>query len=507
MNIPKINLLFEVTENQSINSPENSDPNEVQLKPIKRLLVNQNEDTNNTSLAEDADFVEEEETNTDNNKPKIQIGEEYQISYKSVKCTGNPDVDAKNFAEANNITIDEAKRILSSKFGAPGSGGNAPKIGEDMIIDYVAVKCTGNPDVDAKNFAEANHISIETAKALFEEKYGKPVQNNNSNPQISIPPEEAAKLEQLGIPKEVIEQGDDAIRKYAQEHNIELAPPNNSNSQDSTGTQGATKTNASGTSNTTAAQNNGETTNTSHGDISIPPEEAAKLEQLGIPREVIEQGDDAIRKYAQEHNIELTPPNNSNSQSSTGTQGTTETNTSGTSNTAATQGDNTTQNNEGTTNRSQGNLSIPPEEAAKLEQLGIPREVIEQGDDAIKQYAEEHNITLPAKANNPQAEGVTNNNAKEFSALKDKIKSAEQQVSNTYYRIGLSGGKMGWKAWRDAIDVYAKLVIQLEKYLSSSEFSTINQRLKKLDGALKSGQANTIIYAYSGLKNAVNKAI
>ena len=48
------------------------------------------------------------------------IGSNFEISgYKSVKCTGNPEQDAQNFATANGISVDKAKQILSGQFGAP----------------------------------------------------------------------------------------------------------------------------------------------------------------------------------------------------------------------------------------------------------------------------------------------------------------------------------------------------------------------------------------------------
>lgn len=48
------------------------------------------------------------------------IGANFDITgYTTVKCTGDPQKDAKNFANANNISVEEAKKILSGQFGAP----------------------------------------------------------------------------------------------------------------------------------------------------------------------------------------------------------------------------------------------------------------------------------------------------------------------------------------------------------------------------------------------------
>ncbi len=540
MNVPQINSILEVTGYQSVNGTGNpeqdaknfADANQITVEKAKTILMNkygkpaaaqanevqksitQNIDTEKVSLADDADFIDEDAASSTNSSG-IKVGEEFKISYKSIKCTGNPDTDAKNFAAANNITVDEAKSILSSKFGAPGSNSNAPKIGEDMLVDYKSVKSTEDPDTDAKNFATANNISIDKAKTLLEEKYGKPPQaKSNVLENISIPPEEAAKLEELGIPKDVIKQGDDAIKKYADENNIKLPAK-------------------------------------SEVTLTLPDEEeAAKLRKLGIPENIIQQGYDAIEKYADEHNISTdTQESNTNTKQPVTTSIPTELSTlleamgipkdvmekvaSALMKYLESLGLNTTNTSTGKT---QNNLSIPPEEAAKLEALGIPKDVIKQGDDAIKKYADEHNITLPARTDAAKADsssgtagsnsssnstktddsssankagsasGVSNNENK-LASIKSSIKSAEQTVSDTYHRIGLSGGKLGWKNWREAVELYAQLVTQLRNYLSESEFSTIDKRLGKLDIAFKSGQATTINTAYLGLKNAVNKVI
>ncbi len=597
MNVPQINSILEVTGYQSVNGTGNpeqdaknfADANQITVEKAKTILMNkygkpaaaqanevqksitQNIDTEKVSLADDADFIDEDAASSTNSSG-IKVGEEFKISYKSIKCTGNPDTDAKNFAAANNITVDEAKSILSSKFGAPGSNSNAPKIGEDMLVDYKSVKSTGDPDTDAKNFATANNISIDKAKTLLEGKYGKPPQvKSNVLENISIPPEEAAKLEELGIPKDVIKQGDDAIKKYADENNIKLPaksevtltlpdeeeaaklrklgiPENiiqqgydaiekyadehniSTDTQESNTNTKQPVTTSIPTELSTLLEAMGipkdvmekvasalmkyleslglNTTNTSTGktqnNLSIPPEEAAKLEALGIPKDVIKQGDDAIKKYADEHNITLP------------------------------------KKTDAAKNETPENITIPPEEAAKLEALGIPKDVIKQGDDAIKKYADEHNITLPArtdaaKADNSSstvgsdnssnsnktdnssnankadsASGVSSNENK-LTSIKNSIKSAEQGVSNTYDRMAKSGFKLGVTQWANAINTFSACVWKLANY--SNEYSSLTSRLNKLDNALKAGRlnlgkaANAIIIAYNGVKTQVDKLI
>ena len=48
------------------------------------------------------------------------IGANFEISgYETVQCTGDPMKDAKNFADANGISVEEAKKVLSGQFGDP----------------------------------------------------------------------------------------------------------------------------------------------------------------------------------------------------------------------------------------------------------------------------------------------------------------------------------------------------------------------------------------------------
>ena len=81
------------------------------------------------------------------------------------KRTGNPDLDLKNYAKANNISEKEAKIILQEMFGDP-------QIPDGECFDKIAV--TGNPDMDLKNYAIANNISEKEAKIILQEMFGDP---------------------------------------------------------------------------------------------------------------------------------------------------------------------------------------------------------------------------------------------------------------------------------------------------------------------------------------------
>ncbi|MCR4880619.1 MAG: hypothetical protein K6A44_01520 [bacterium] len=120
-----------------------------------------------------------------------QIGSNFEISgYNSVKCTGDPNQDAKNFAEANNISVSEARTILSAKFGEPAAkqANDVVKAattatdddselvtGSQIEVDgYNSVAMTGDPQQDAKNFADANNISVDEAKEILSAEFGAP---------------------------------------------------------------------------------------------------------------------------------------------------------------------------------------------------------------------------------------------------------------------------------------------------------------------------------------------
>lgn len=92
------------------------------------------------------------------------------------------------------------------------------------------------------------------------------------------------KLEDMGIPDDVIEQGETAIENYAQDNNIDLSQ-----------LQVKLEKQTSQPPLSGAADKN-------------KAEFEAKLEALGIPKEIIDQGKEAVEAFAAQNGIKLPPP-------------------------------------------------------------------------------------------------------------------------------------------------------------------------------------------------------
>lgn len=87
-------------------------------------------------------------------------------------------------------------------------------------------------------------------------------------------------LEDAGVPADVIAKGEAAIESYASEHHIDLDA-----------LQPEVK--------------KPEHKEVSGGDKHNKKDFETKLEELGIPKDVIEEGKEAVKAYAQKHNIQL----------------------------------------------------------------------------------------------------------------------------------------------------------------------------------------------------------
>lgn len=124
--------------------------------------------------------------------------------------------------------------------------------------------------------------------------------------------------------------------------------------------------------------NNGSTNSSSRIGAGSQQEFNNKLKNLGVPDEVIAQGPQAVMQYCQENNITLPqPPQKPNEQESSVFGG--------------------------KMPEFRGAEKEPPAELKqKLISLGVPEDIISQGREAVMQYCQENNITLPEP---PQKEG------------------------------------------------------------------------------------------------------
>ncbi len=143
----------------------------------------------------------------------------------------DPNAYAQKYASENGISLDEAKEQLRAKFGDPqkpnstfvpndsvpmpqgpilqfsGEGANFP-------VNPLGIMTTDPAQLEAyvKNGAkQAGVTEREFAQMLGLPDKSQPKENDKTN-----------KLKELGIPENIIEQGDDAIRKYAHDHDIDL---------------------------------------------------------------------------------------------------------------------------------------------------------------------------------------------------------------------------------------------------------------------------------------------
>ena len=100
------------------------------------------------------------------------------------------------------------------------------------------------------------------------------------------------------------------------------------------------------------------------------------LESAGIPSDVISQGQSAIEEYAKQNNITLPSTQQQNTQKTQIQQGS-------------------------IFNNKSGNMAQPPDMTDELISLGLPAEIIAQGQSAVEKYAEENGISLPTPPEKP----------------------------------------------------------------------------------------------------------
>ncbi len=148
--------------------------------------------------------------------------------------TGNPEADAMRYAQANGISLEEAKNQLKSQFGDPQQPAPNSIFGAPSPIIQMQLQ------------------NMPQGASLF----NFPMPQSGQLQLIPLPqtPEQMFGA-QYGIPPEIVAQGDDAIRKYAQDNNISLPAKN---------TSGTTNTN---TNTTTAYTDNTSQTTAKTGNL------------------------------------------------------------------------------------------------------------------------------------------------------------------------------------------------------------------------------------------------
>ena len=151
----------------------------------------------------------------------------------------DPDTYAQQYAQANGISLEEAKNQLKAKYGDPqkpqGSGfANdvtvTPEYRGAMNMNAGLLQFSGeganftvnpfgampsNPE-QLEQFVKDGAMRMGVSEKEFAQMLGLPDRNERNET------DKTQLLRELGIPENIIEQGDDAIRKYAHDHDIDL---------------------------------------------------------------------------------------------------------------------------------------------------------------------------------------------------------------------------------------------------------------------------------------------
>lgn len=146
----------------------------------------------------------------------------------------NPDVYAQKYATENGISLDDAKNKLRAKFGDPQKPNstfvpNLPPVPNDTLRNTPIFQFSGANANFNFNPLGAIGASPEQLEAYVSQGAKQTGMSEQQFAQaIGLPPRteqtdnKKQMLINLGIPQTIIDKGDDAIRKYAQENNIDL---------------------------------------------------------------------------------------------------------------------------------------------------------------------------------------------------------------------------------------------------------------------------------------------
>ena len=142
----------------------------------------------------------------------------------------DPNAHAQVYAKENGISLDEAKAQLRAKFGDPQKPNSTFAPEPQYIPRGVSGPIfTYRPDGTNYNYNPAD-FSMQTPqdleKLVRNEAKRIGISEQDFALELGLPPREredkTEMLKSLGIPQEIIDKGDDAIRKYADDHSIDL---------------------------------------------------------------------------------------------------------------------------------------------------------------------------------------------------------------------------------------------------------------------------------------------
>ncbi len=147
----------------------------------------------------------------------------------------DPNAYAQRYATENGISLNEAKNQLRAKFGDPAKPNstfapepnNMPKGAIGPVFNYQVdggaftynpADLEGATPMQLAGFVRYGMQETGLSEKEFAQMIGLP---NKEQPDDNLAKQ---KLKELGIPDSVIQKGDKAIRKYAEQNGIELPP-------------------------------------------------------------------------------------------------------------------------------------------------------------------------------------------------------------------------------------------------------------------------------------------
>ena len=141
----------------------------------------------------------------------------------------DPNAHAQVYAKENGISLDEAKAQLRAKLGDPQKPNstfapepqNIPRGVSGPIFTY---RGGTNYSYNPADFSMQTPQDLEKLVRNEAKRIG--ISEQEFALELGLPPREredkTEMLKSLGIPQEIIDKGDDAIRKYADDHGIDL---------------------------------------------------------------------------------------------------------------------------------------------------------------------------------------------------------------------------------------------------------------------------------------------